>query len=338
MAEAASFRKITGLIVRIFIGVGLLFFVLKRVDHEKVWLAVRYSNLSIAFAFFPLIGLTGLIGAVRWRMLLKCQEIDMSLWEAIKLTFLGFFFCIFMPGLTGDVIKGFYAAQHTPHKMRVAVSIVVDRFVGLVAMVIIILGALLTGVSSKMAQKALLIAISTCSLLFEKMAQETALIAVSLLVMFSVLLLMFFKREAWGLDRLAKRLSLRRIKEELVRARGFYMSNKRTLLAALLVSFIPFFGTIFLYYGYGLSLGINQMALADYIFAVPVIGFISAMPVSIMMGLGIGEYVAVWFFGINGVPAPLAAAVSLMVRTSVVVWSLPGGIIALFYRVREARD
>ncbi len=318
MPEAAPSRKIAGLIARILIGVGILFFVLKWVDHEEVWRAVQHSNLSIALAFFPLLALTGLIGAVRWRMLLECQEIEMSLWEAIKLTLLGFFFCIFMPGLTGDVMKGFYAAKHTPHKTRAAVSIVVDRLVGMVALGLVILVALLTCASKEMAQKGMPIVIFLFVLCF-------------------ILLLMFFKGKAWGLDRLAKRFPLGGVSEELVKAGDFYLNRKGTLLAAMLLSLIPHCSTIVLYYGYGLSLGIDQMAFADYAFAVPVIGFISAMPISIMMGLGIGEWSAIWLFGVNGVPETLAAAISLMVRASVVLWSLPGGVIALFYRTREKR-
>lgn len=318
MAETTSAKTRVGFIVRVLIGGGLLFFVLKWVDHEEVWRAVQHSNISVAIAFFPLLGLTGLIGAVRWRMLLECQEIDISLWEAIKLTLLGFFFCIFMPGLTGDVMKGFYAAKHTPHKTRAAISIVVDRLVGMVALGVVILVALLTCASKEIARKGMPIVIF-------------------LFVMCFVLLLVFFKGKAWGLDRLAKRFPLWGISEELVKAGDFYLSRKRTLLAAMLLSLIPHFSTIVLYYGYGLSLGIDQMTFTDYAFAVPVIGFISAMPISIMMGLGIGEWSAVWLFGINGVPKTLAVAVSLMVRASIVLWSLPGGVIALFYRTREKR-
>ena len=70
--------------------------------------------------------MTGLIGAIRWRMLLECQEIDISLWEAVKLTLLGFFFCNFLPGLTGDVVKVVYVSSHTPHKTRAAMSVVVS--------------------------------------------------------------------------------------------------------------------------------------------------------------------------------------------------------------------
>ena len=182
----------------------------------------------------------------------------------------------------------------------------------------------------------ILVAVLTCAK--KEVIREGMSIVIFLFTMCSVVLLIFFKGKAWGLDRLAKRFPLGGVSEELIKAGDFYLNRKRTLLAALLVSFIPFFAMIFLYYGYGLSLGISRMAFKDYVFAVPVIGFISTMPVSIMMGLGIGEWSAVWLFGLNGVPKSLAAAASLMVRATIVLWSLPGGVIALFYRVKKAED
>lgn len=317
MAETSPAKKRIGFIVRLLIGVGLLYFVLMWIDSKKMWEEIQRSNISLALAFFPLMGLTGLIGAIRWRMLLKCQEIDISLWEAIKLTFLGFFFCIFLPGLTGDVVKGVYVAQHTPHKTRAALSIVVDRLVGMNALGILSLVALLTCADTEMARKGMPIVIP-------------------LFIVCAVVTLVFFRGKAWGLDRLARRFPMWGVSEELLKASDFYISRKNTLLAAFLVSFIPYFGTIFLYYGYGLSLGIEQMTLRDYIFAVPIVGFIGAMPVSIMLGLGTGEWSTAWLFGAKEVAKDLSVALSLMVRASIVLWSLPGGAIALFYRTSGA--
>ncbi len=264
MAETSVVRKRIGFVVRLLIGVGILYFVLTWIDSKKMWKEIQRADISLALAFFPLLGLTGLIGAIRWRMLLKCQEIDITLWEAIKLTLLGFFFCIFLPGLTGDVVKGVYAAQHTPHKTRAALSIVVDRLVGMNALGLLSLVTLLICADAEMARMGMPI-------------------VVLLLIMCVVITFIFLRGRAWGLDRLAKRFPLWGVSEELLKASDFYLSRKGTLLAAFLVSFVPYFGTVFLYYGYGLSLGIEQMTLRDYIFAVPIVGFISAMPISIMI-------------------------------------------------------
>ena len=317
MAETSPVKKRIGFIVRVLVGVGILYFVLTWIDSKKMWKEIQKADISLALAFFPLLGLTGLIGAIRWRMLLKCQEIDVSLWETIKLTFLGFFFCIFLPGLTGDVVKGVYAAQHTPHKTRAAMSILVDRLVGMNALGILSLVTLLTCADTEMARKG------------------TPIIIV-LLVMCVGVTIIFLRGRSWGLDRLAKRFPMGGVSEEILKASDFYISRKNTLLAAFLVSFIPYFGTVLLYYGYGLSLNIEQMAFTDYMFAVPIVGFIGALPVSIMLGLGTGEWSTAWLFSAKGVAKDLSVALSLMVRATIVMWSLPGGAIALFYRVSGA--
>jgi hypothetical protein len=73
-----------------------------------------------------------LILGVRFWFLLRIQDIRISLWEAMRLTFLGYLYSNAIPGTVGgDVIKAWYVAKHTPRKAAVVVSIFVDRMMGL---------------------------------------------------------------------------------------------------------------------------------------------------------------------------------------------------------------
>jgi glycosyltransferase 2 family protein len=68
---------------------------------------------------------------VRWWLLLRIQDIRIPLWEAQKLTFLGQFYNIVIPGtIGGDLVKAYYIARHTPKKAGALVSIFVDRVLG----------------------------------------------------------------------------------------------------------------------------------------------------------------------------------------------------------------
>lgn len=319
MVEKKTVRKRIGFILRVLVGAGLLTFVLWWVGPRNVWESVRHADIPVAFIFFPLCGLVGLIGAARWRMLLACQEIHISLWQAAKLTLLGFFFNNFLPGLTGDVVKAVYVSGHTEHKTRAALSVLVDRLVGMVSLGIVALIALLV-VGDK------------------EMIQRGTYIVIALLVMCVGVSLAFIGGRAWGMDRLAKRFPLWGVSEELVKASDCYMSSKKTLLGAGLLSVAAQAAMIVMYYGYGRALGIEEMRFTDYVFFVPMVGFIGALPISIMMGLGTGEWTTAWFLDVKGVGKDIAVALSLMVRVTVVVWSLPGGLVALFYRREKRRE
>lgn len=319
MAEKSRARKQIGLIIRVLVGVGILTFVLQKVGAENVWQKVQHADLPTALLFFPICALVGLIGAVRWRMLLACQEIHISLWQAVKLTILGFFFNNFLPGLTGDVVKAVYVSGHTEYKTRAALSVLVDRLVGMVALGFVALVALLVVGDKEMVQKGMYIVIA-------------------LLVMCAVVCLAFVGGRAWGMDRLAKRFPLWGVSEELVKASDCYMNNKKTLLGAGLLSVAAQAAMIVMYYGYSRALGIEQMRFTDYVFFVPMVGFIGALPISIMMGLGVGEWTTAFFLAVKGVEKDIAVALSLMVRVTVVLWSLPGGLVALFYRREKRRE
>ena len=68
-----------------------------------------------------------LIMGVRFWFLLGIQDIHIGLWEAMRLTFLGYLYSNAIPGTVGgDVIKAWYVAKHTPRKAAVVVSIFVN--------------------------------------------------------------------------------------------------------------------------------------------------------------------------------------------------------------------
>ena len=82
----------------------------------------------------------------RWLLLLRSQNIEIQRWMALKLTLIGLFFNFVVPGgVGGDLVKGFYASSHTPHaKLATAVSVAMDRLVGLYTILIMALIALIS--------------------------------------------------------------------------------------------------------------------------------------------------------------------------------------------------
>lgn len=74
--------------------------------------------------------------AWRWQVILKDLEIHTKFSRIFELSVLGTFLNYVIPGaVSGDVIKGWSLKDETPHRARLAVSLLVDRVSGLVSMV-----------------------------------------------------------------------------------------------------------------------------------------------------------------------------------------------------------
>jgi len=105
-----------GQLGRIFAGLNLWYFAV---------------SLAIYIVGQALIGL-------RWSLLLRAQSIFIGPWMAVKLYFLGLFYNNLMPSsVGGDLLRAWYVAKHTDKKLQAALSVFVDRVLGLFALVLI---------------------------------------------------------------------------------------------------------------------------------------------------------------------------------------------------------
>jgi uncharacterized protein (TIRG00374 family) len=85
-------------------------------------------------------GVFEILAGIRWQILLRVQGVHISWWRLYSLLMVGLFFSLFIPGGTGgDIIKGYYLLKETPvgHKTSAALSVVMDRLVGLLGVTIL---------------------------------------------------------------------------------------------------------------------------------------------------------------------------------------------------------
>lgn len=80
-----------------------------------------------------------LIGALRWFMLMRARGMDVALSRSFRLTMVGVFFNLCMPGATGgDVMKAYYAAKRSAQRSTAVMTVVVDRLCGLLGLVLLV--------------------------------------------------------------------------------------------------------------------------------------------------------------------------------------------------------
>lgn len=105
------------------------------------------KNWPYVLAGFIAIWMTAFIAAFRWGLLLRAQSIDLPVRRLLQLQFVGNFFNVALPGaVSGDFVKAYYIAHEYPGARSKAFgSILFDRLLGLSALVIVSLTALLVG-------------------------------------------------------------------------------------------------------------------------------------------------------------------------------------------------
>jgi len=85
-----------------------------------------------------------LISAIRLKWILAAQEINVTINDVISLTLIGYFFNNFLPtSMGGDVVKAYYVSHRKSDRLGSFTSVFVDRFIGLLTMVIMASLALL---------------------------------------------------------------------------------------------------------------------------------------------------------------------------------------------------
>lgn len=146
MTETGSKSKKQILMVslRITVVVGGIIFAIFWVRQPRRWNTLKQIFLDVN----PLIFLLPLfmyfasqvVVAIRWWLLLKTQQIKIPVTKAITLHLLGLFYNIFLPSAVGgDLIRAWYVTKHTQHRFEAVLSIFVDRVLGFLSMIILVL-------------------------------------------------------------------------------------------------------------------------------------------------------------------------------------------------------
>jgi len=116
-----------------------------RGKYSQIWDAIRGANalyLGLGFVAF-VVALT--LAAIRLKLIIDAQGAGQAtVPEAISLTFIGYFFNNFLPtSIGGDVAKAYYLSRKSSDKLGSFTSVVVDRAMGLITMILMAAIALL---------------------------------------------------------------------------------------------------------------------------------------------------------------------------------------------------
>ncbi|HEX6435728.1 MAG TPA: lysylphosphatidylglycerol synthase transmembrane domain-containing protein [Candidatus Binatia bacterium] len=305
-------NRIVIFILKLVVSVGLLGYIITRIDGEQFAHTLASANFSyIALALVIYLG-TQVVSALRWTVLARPLGIRTPYKDLTAYYFIGMFFNLFAPSTVGgDVSRVYYLAREEnrdQHKrasgstIQAAVSVLMDRGIGMV--VLIWLGAL--GL-----------------LLFPEYEVPRAIRALTFSLSVAFLiggLLLPLVRRVLPEDAHPLITKLRVILTS-------YRKGWRVIPQAITLSFMVHLVQAWMHVIMGLALHLS-LPLSFCIIVYPLVGTFSALPISVN-GFGLREGGYIFLLALIGIDSEEGIAFGLLLFLIVAVDSLIGGILFL---------
>lgn len=273
-----------------------------------------------------LMGLTLLVGILRWRMVLRVHGLDLSFGRVSEISFVAHFFNSFLLGATGgDLMKAYYAARETHHKKTEAVAAVfMDRLIGFWAMLFFAglmmlpnLGLLGRHERLRSVAVLMLLGLGGCS-------------AVMSLLLWGGVSRRWSGARAW-MRRLPKGAWLEHLLDSCRHFGRSWAFLGRALAASMALNGLCVAQVLVLAWGLGL-----HVPPAAFFLIVPSIICLASVPIT-PSGLGVRENLYVFALAAPAlqVAAPTALSLSLLAYAGSLFWSLVGGVVYLLFKQRH---
>jgi uncharacterized protein (TIRG00374 family) len=299
-------------LLKIVVSLGLIAIILHRVDLAKVAAQLTSANPWFIVAALALYELAIVANGVKWQILLRAQGVRVPFGPVLQFLFTGFFFNNFLPAnVGGDVIRGYGLARYTDRTADAAVSVVVDRIVGLIAYM-------------STAAVAAIVAVNVTGQDALKRMEWVAI--VGLLAVAGVFAILLSRRLRAVISRLFRWRLLAPAAPFWARvssAFDAYRFRQDALALAFGVALVGIACTTAVVWCLSQAMG-GLMPLGDIFLFNPLIALVLMIPISIG-GIGVSQTAYPFFFGLVGVPAAHALAVSLLMQAVALIGSLPGG-------------
>ncbi len=301
-------------LLKIVVSFGLIAFALWLAKPARVFAQLASANLWLVLAALALFTLAIIVNGAKWQILLRAQGVRVPFGAVLQFLYVGFFFNNFLPAnVGGDVMRGYGLARYTDRTADAAVSVVVDRIIGLLAYM----------------SSAAVAAIVTVNLTGQHALQQVEWVAfLALAVLVGVFAALLSRRLRGLISRVFMLRLLRPLAPfwmKLSDAFNAYRFRYAALAAAFAVALVGIVCTTFMNWCLSQAMG-GLMSLPAIFLFNPLIALVMMLPISIG-GLGVSQAAYPFFFGLAGVPAEHSLAVSVLGQAIAIVASLPGGLL-----------
>ncbi len=306
-------------LLKIVVSLGLIAFVFSRIHLEQVLVQLGRAQpllFILALAFFIV---AIVVNGAKWQVLLRAQGVQVPFGAVLRFIFVGFFFNLFLPaGVGGDVMRGFGLARYTDRAADAAVSVIVDRVIGL-------MGYMTTAVV------AAIVAVNFTGHTELRQVEWVAMIALVVLALgFGMLISRRLRLLIARLFEISFLAPLRPLWDRISDAFGAYRFRYKSLLLAFGIGLLGIACTTLLNWLLSQSMG-GLMSIEAISLFNPLIALVQTVPISIG-GIGVNQTAYPFFFSLAGVPTDHALAVSILMQLVTILGGLPGALIWLLGR------
>jgi len=267
-------------------------------------------------------GIVMLLAAYRWRLLLQAQGIHYTFWDTFSLTMIGQLFNQVVIGTTGgDMVKAYAVAiEHPSRKSGGIMSVVVDRLVGLIVLIVFALGAMAFNLELIRSRRELmymsagiglsLIAALGCLLVFYSDALRRRPIVVAVL----------------------SRLPFRKQLIDVANAVYVYKFHPKEVALSIVVSFWVHIAVVIMNLLLAKALIDDPLPVASFFFLIPIAQVGMAVPINPPGAIGTAEGIYEYLLPLAGVPH--GAMICILQRFTYYLWAALG---AVFYVRRKGK-
>jgi len=299
-------KKILKILLKALVSSFFLYLVFSKISISNFVEEIRVINIKMLILAIILYLSTMLFSTIRWSYFVKTKKTFIELFE---LYMIGTFFNLFMPGTVGgDVIKAYYLYKEENRKTEPLVSVFMERYMGLCALLTIASIGFIFGYE------------------YVKGTNIPVLFSLTLgLFVVGTLFVIYFPYEKFYSKLERVRLTIRS-----------YFTDIKTILVTYCISLIVQGIGVWVVYilGKGLSINLN---LKYFLIFIPLITVISMVPVS-LSGFGVREYSFFYLFGKFGVSEEKAVGLSLMWFFTMIITGIIGMFFYLFKKNKTSID
>ncbi len=305
-------------ILRVVIAVGLLAWLLSKVNiKQSLWQIQNANLLYLLLAIVVFLGLI-LISVWRWKIILDARQQHFSTGYLTKVYFACWFFNNILPtSIGGDVIRVVYSIKENNKALAFSATFV-DRMIGFVGLFFFALCASL-------------------SLLIVK--QQTSFLVLNIvgfLILIVIVLILFSDQAHRLFSKVFSKIRIFRIGEIFEKAYATvkeYRKFKMALFISFLLSLLLQADFALTWYFASCAVG-AKISVLYYFLYIPIVGLLTMIPLTIG-GLGIRENSFVAFFSNLGVSETIATSISLLFLIINFIYAIIGGIIFLFLKRKK---
>lgn len=296
-----------------------------RTTGAQLWGDLKHASKSLLA--LALLGFGGVlfVGVLRWGLLLQVQGVHLTLRALSRLTLIGVFFNLAIPGAVGgDLVKMGYIAREAPdRKAEAMLTILLDRVVGILGLFIV----------------AAVAVIAALPVILELEAKYRAVKAGAILVALGSIggicgiLLVEFRSKLVQYAWIAKMVdignrilpeALTEILRRLVEAVELYRDHRMVVVKATLLAIVVHSLLALNLFCIGKALGEKRLGLHHYIVAASVSNTVASIPVT-PGGVGTRDATAAAFFAaFEARPKSTVGSIPVTMSLVIVAWGLIG--------------